>query len=101
MPRETIKDEDGGVVAQVVWSPDQYVQLATLSTDPATFIAWCRDLVSEYDEIQEAIKRTGPGSDETGFGRNLGMFWSPRRREINELIRVLRRTRNSAYGADE
>ena len=100
MPRETIRDKESSTVAEVTWGVDQYVQLATLSTDLSTFIAWCRELVDRYDKVTKAEKNPGSVED-TVLGHGLGMYWSPGRREINELIRILRRARNSAFGADE
>lgn len=97
MPKEKLRDESG-ILAQVVWSHDQYVQVATLGTDPATFIEWCRNKVEEYD-AHEAAQTKGT---ESYFGaESLGMFWSPNRYQINQLIRVLRRARDQAFGADE
>lgn len=88
MPREVVLshgprffDEDGKEVpqerqflVQVSWSKEaEYVQVATGYRDPVTFES---------------------NSEEWWF-TNLG------RREINNLIRVLRRARDQAYGRDE
>jgi hypothetical protein len=119
MPRETIHGEDSYVAAEVVWSNDQYVQLATLSTDAKTFIAWCRDLVERFDKAAkpriefglangdayipspEPSPEPSPVEAESAHLGSLGMFWSPNRHQINQLIRILRRARNAAFGADE
>lgn len=108
MPKEKIRDESG-VLAQVAWSHDQYVQVATLHTDPAPFIEWCRQLVTDYDRAAAVGPVTSilPGPPHiTDSGRlfsheSLGMFWTPNRYQINELIRVLRRARDQAFGRDE
>ena len=97
MPKEKIKDESG-IVAQVVWSHDQYLQVASLSTDPKEFVAWCRIIVADYDAHEAAQAN---GKDSYFATESLGMFWSPNRYQINELIRVLRRARDQAYGRDE
>jgi hypothetical protein len=96
MPRETVRDQSG-VAAQVVWSPDQHVQLATLSTNPKEFVEWCRLLVERADA---AKANWGDPAQLTDVG-SLGMFWTPDRYQINALIRHLRRARNAAFGADE
>ena len=104
MPKEKINDESG-VLAQVIWSHDQYVQVATLHTDPASFIAWCRDLVARVDEAKAANRGADLPhiSDPTRSfdSESMGMFWTPNRHQINELIRALRRARDQAYGRDE
>jgi hypothetical protein len=87
MPRESIHDESG-VEAQVVFSHDQYVQVAVLSTNPKEFVEWARMLVEEYDAKGE-------------LHQHLGMFWTPKRGQINDLIRNLRRARDYAFGKDE
>jgi hypothetical protein len=87
MPHEKIQDESG-VEAHVSWSNERYVQVATLSANPKEFVEWCRNLVSEWDEKAELHER-------------LGMFWTPNRYEINQLIRILRRARDMAFGKDE
>ena len=97
MPKEKIKDESG-ILAQVVWSHDQYLQVATLSTNPKEFVEWCRGVVEQYD-THEA--RLAEKKDSYFAVESLGMFWSPNRYQINELIRVLRRARDQAYGRDE
>ena len=103
MPRETVRDQSG-IAAQVVWSPDQHVQLATLSTNPREFIAWCRQLVEDYDKAAkndaELPHLTGT-ADAMVLGSSMGMFWTPDRYQVNQLIRHLRRARNAAFGVDE
>ncbi|MFZ0789743.1 MAG: hypothetical protein WAM94_08985 [Chromatiaceae bacterium] len=104
MPKEKIRDESG-VLAQIAWSHDQYVQVATLHTDPPTFIAWCRDLVARVDEAKAAHTAASVphlSDPERLFdSESMGMFWTPNRYQINELIRVLRRARDQAFGRDE
>lgn len=97
MPKERIKDESG-ILAQVVWSHDQYVQVATLSTNPKEFVEWCRGIVHDYDAHEAAVAKK---QDSYFVDSSLGMFWSPNRHQINELIRVLRRARDQALGRDE
>jgi len=102
MPREIIPDPSG-FVAEVSWS-ESHVQLATLSSNPDQFVAWARQLVATYDE--RGLPELGDPTRVTERirlidGTATGMFWTPDRHEINTLIKVLRRARNSAYGADE
>lgn len=102
MPRESIPDMPGGAVAEVTWGSQGHVQLGVLGTDTATFVEWCRNLVAVYDET---VAKTSPslpaGATPVLPGESLGMWWTPSREQINQLIRVLRRGRNAAYGADE
>jgi len=105
MPKEKIRDESG-VLTQVAWSHDQYVEIATLHTDPPAFIAWCRMLVDEYDRAKADAGGVPPVPHISDPGRlfsgeSMGMYWSPNRYQINELIRVLRRARDQAFGRDE
>jgi hypothetical protein len=104
MPKETVRDRSG-CAATVTWSQDQHVQLATLSTNPKEFVEWCRLLVQNADEIKAA----GSGRETPHIStparlvsdESLGMFWTPDRYQVNQLIRHLRRARNAAFGADE
>jgi hypothetical protein len=98
MPKEKLTDESG-IMAQVVWSHDQYVQVATLSVNPKEFVQWCRNIVERH-EAHEAALADGRDSH-FAEGESLGMFWSPNRYQINQLIRYLRRARDQAFGADE
>lgn len=105
MPKEKISDQYGSSVAQVTWSQDRHVQLATLSTNPKEFAAWCRDIADRFeaDEVMEKSKRVPHITDPGRLFEvdSMGMFWTPDRHEVNQLIRVLRRARNAAFGADE
>lgn len=100
MPRETVRDQSG-VAAQVVWSQDRHVQLATLSTNPKEFIEWCRLLVERADAAKSATIPHISDPAQLVDENSLGMFWTPDRQQINALIRHLRRARNAAFGADE
>ena len=103
MPKETVRDQSG-CAATITWSPDQHVQLATLSTNPAEFIAWCRHLVEDYDKAVKAdaeLPHLTGTYDSMVVGTSMGMFWTPDRYQVNQLIRHLRRARNAAFGADE
>lgn len=106
MPKEKIQDESG-CVAQVTWSHDQYVQVATLSANPKEFVEWCREIVARADALKarpnDAHPETPHISDPTRLfdSESMGMFWTPRRSQINDLIRALRRSRDQAFGRDE
>lgn len=101
MPREAFLDESG-IVAEVTFG-EHHLQLATLHTDPATFVAWCRQIVEEHDKHKAAASSTPRNSTDTRLfnGDSMGMFWSPTRPQVNELIRALRRGRDRVWGADE
>lgn len=75
MPKEIIQSGDKllPTVVHVGWTPDCYVQVATLNP---------------------RVKPDRPDSPEAGWYTTLD------RLAINRLIRVLRRARDAAYGAD-
>lgn len=104
MPKERLLDEFAGCIAEVTWAPERHVQLATLHTDVDTFVAWCRGIVAEADALKRNEGTNVPHVSDVGRlsdGTSMGVFWTPNRHQINQLIRNLRRARNAAYGADE
>jgi hypothetical protein len=113
MPKEILTDASG-VALKLTWGEQGYLQLATLSRNPAEFVAWCRQIVEDYDKAvrvipQDAHSAQGNPIGEQdqdreylpGAGTQMGMFWTPERWHVNELIKVLRRARNASFGADE
>lgn len=74
MPKETIRAGDSSVAIEVQWGRRTFVQLGS---------------------INQAAADENPGSEESGW------FVDIDRATVNKLIRVLRRARDQAYGADE
>lgn len=82
MPKEVIHDDDhvygtensSPLAVEVGWGRNTYVQIASLNLE---------------------VKETKPDTTEWGWFVDLD------RPMINKLIRVLRRARDQAYGADE
>lgn len=124
MPYERIFGTPGTeFLTKVTWYPDQDVQVSTElhSTDPATgiltqvmqgqhaedigrdFKAWMATdaawknvaSMSDREVGEEIIRRVEAGRVFTEVAAHLD------RSQCNRLISVLRRARNSAYGADE
>lgn len=89
MPRENINcTTDAGLRAQVSWSRDaEYVQLATIrARKPVVTTANVPGVVAT------SVLAVPVQSD--------GWFVDLNREQINRLIRVLRRARDSAFGSD-
>lgn len=88
MPRETIgKSDKDGFPLEITWVRDNYVQIGAVMREPQTSEA-PQDLV-------ELIKTW-----ENPKGMR-GIFSTYDRDELNQLIRVLRRARDQAFGKDE
>jgi hypothetical protein len=87
MPKEIVYGE--GFRVEVRWSRDSYVQLATVMPEPRT-----------SDEPQNLAElMSGWGTDTADGAR--GLYSTLGRTEINDLIRILRRARDQAFGRDE
>ena len=113
MPREAFPDRSG-CIAEVSWG-DHHLQVATLSTNPDQFVEWCRMIVERADARKASEKNPEeviPSDWESRIphiadngrlldGSSLGMFWSPERWEVQQLIKALRRARDRVWGADE
>lgn len=95
MPKEVVygsklpfgNSEDPGsgrAIVEVRWGPDEYVQIVTKCIDSQTGERLVKD-----DENNNLIHYTD------------GFYVDLDRREINELIRHLRRARDRAFGRDE
>ncbi|WP_431881834.1 hypothetical protein [Micromonospora chalcea] len=89
MPKETINDVASLYDVQVSWRPNPagYVQLGIETHDGRSII----DHLAVTDE-QAAAGGTPPAFN--------GLWGSLDRDGVNRLIRVLRRARDNAYGAD-
>jgi hypothetical protein len=116
MPRELIKSQVGPYHPKVGWSADQDVQLG-IEVEGQRSIFWtlfsgddmrtrlgqqiaALNLV-EYDDdlaLGQAVLNT---LDTVSHGGYLGLWSDLDRHGINQLIKVLRRARDSAYGKDE
>lgn len=90
MPRETVFSDVGDFVVTVGWSREQYVQVAT-------------ECVAEPEVLrQRVLDLLNEGSATNPDGRHVfrGWYTTLDRTQVNNLIRLLRKARDSAYGAD-
>jgi hypothetical protein len=96
MPRETIYDQASMYDVNVGWSREKYVQIGLQTHDDvpiANHLIEKPDAAGLVDSIDDMIYQ-GQLAAFTGL-------WSTLDREgINRLIRVLRRARDQAFGAD-
>lgn len=88
MPKETFRDRSGMYDIQVSWATDQDVQVGIATNDGRPVIEWLTP------PPQAQTTSTTSAAPFTSLWGSLG------REDINRLIRVLRRARDSAYGAD-
>jgi hypothetical protein len=117
MPKEVIRDNASMFDVAVAWSAEKtYVQVG-ITTHEGYPIARMLGLssskkpVSEWPEPEPGrfvpeVKQLSPvesanGETEDEAAQFTGLWGTFDRHQINQLIRVLRRARNSAYGADE
>ena len=91
MPKETIYDLSGLYDVQIGWAPDQDVQIGVVTHDGVTIL---QQLLPEGATLTATTSSAVSGPGFTGLWGSLD------RAGINRLIRVLRRARDSAYGAD-
>lgn len=121
MPKETIKmgkNSDPGNVfdVKVGWTKDSYMQIGIEEKDERSLFWTILD--TKVEEIGMEVRKMifhkdGPMTDEevgaavlnimdcATHGPVGGIWTTPGRHEVNELIRVLRRARDSAFGRDE
>jgi hypothetical protein len=101
MPRERITQAgidpgpgEPGFSVEVAWHPNvrEYVELVTTAPDADQRLRRWQEVPDKGGDV------TPPG---TSFHLFDGWHVFLDRQEINTLIRVLRRARNSAFGADE
>lgn len=104
MPSEKIHGEAMPINVRVGWSRDMYVQVGVEHSLGASaiieivngWLAAAGDPPLDWDKLRaDAKDRTGAEPDFTGWHSTLD------RPATNELIRVLRRARDQAYGRDE
>ncbi|MEU1761293.1 hypothetical protein [Micromonospora sp. NPDC005652] len=81
MPKETIYDQVSLYDLEVGWEADRWVQVG----------------IKTHDGRSIAEHLTGEGETPADFR---GLWGSYDRAGINRLIRILRRARDSAFGAD-
>jgi hypothetical protein len=104
MPRERIQGAEPTNQFDVIvgWSKElnDYVEIATITEDAHDRLtAWTEaPQLPDGTTYNSSIKPTEPG---TSFRFFDGWHVFLNRQQINELIRVLRRARNAAFGADE
>lgn len=88
MPKEFVHDDGGMFSVQVNWGRDSsHVQIATVIDPHDEKVKNLSELISTWD-------------DET-CELSTGLFSTLDRYKINQLIRVLRRARDQAFGKDE
>lgn len=83
MPKELIRDDVNTFAVRIGWERGSCVQVATVRPD--------RELRMSYDK---------DGDGEVFYGDGLYATFDSRE-QINNMIRVLRRARDQAFGADE
>lgn len=97
MPKQRVRhvfpDNSALYDVEVSWAQDKDVQIGIESHDRRTLID---HLIGDAIPRDQLDKMLGNGSL-PGF---TGLWGSLSRAEVNELIRVLQKARNSAYGAD-
>lgn len=100
MPKEIIADSVGCFDVRVGWERDSCVQVATEMREPTTPEGPknLHELVRQWEAIPlppevESIPLSEYGSR--------GLYATLDREGINQLIRVLRRARDQAFGRDE
>ena len=123
MPKETIKMSDNESIwdVKVGWTKDCEVQIGIENFEHKS-LHWVFG-VNAVEKIGEEIRKISDEAQESArydqgimdsvigtkvldmldvvVGSYPGIWATPSRHEINDLIRVLRRARDSAYGRDE
>lgn len=89
MPKETITDLANMYDVQVGWQSGSDVQIGVVTHDGGTIVEW---LFPEASTGTITVSDSSPSFT--------GLWGTLDREGINRLIRVLRRARDSAYGAD-
>jgi len=99
MPKERITPEDGGPFdVYVIWNHDRLVQVVTTASDADERLRnWAEIDQAATTDINDPVS-TKPG---TSFVHFDGWHVDLNRYRVNELIRVLRRARDQAFGRDE
>ena len=113
MPKENVNDAVVDQLrAEVSWKTDPdgqgagYVQLATVHTDSPAVIPAEATGSASASEVEVTINGEPVPGETTGSGRTQmwdrldGWHVTLDREQINRLIRVLRRARDSAFGSD-
>ncbi len=115
MPRETIRlnDRDNGFDVKVGWSKDTFMQVGIEDKESRSLFWILLENSAEYIGQQIKELQIDNKTDEE-LGHNIlnildcathgpvsSLWTSPSRHEVNDLIRLLRRARDSAFGRDE
>lgn len=90
MPRETVfSDSTSEFVVSVGWRPDGYVQVAT-------------EMLGTVETVWQRVDGLfAAASDDAASAHHFrGWHATLNRSELNKLIRLLRKARDSAYGQD-
>ncbi len=91
MPKEKVYDSTGLYDIEIGWGVDQEVQVG-IETHTGVSIA---------EMLAERPLDTGQGGVEAALARFTGLWGTLDRRQINRLIKMLRKARDEAYGRDE
>ena len=116
MPRETVHDQAGMYDVKVGWSRAGYVQVG-VETHGGTSIA---TMLTETDQSEPALPPPHPDDDQPkatignpapsmvsvgqtpgGLAEFTGLWGTLDRNGCNDLIRLLRKARDQAFGKDE
>lgn len=100
MPRERITSVDTPQFdVSVSWNKDGVVQVVTTASDADERLRNWTEIESGVVQFDNApTSQTKPG---TSFALFDGWHVNLDRQQVNELIRVLRRARDQAFGRDE
>lgn len=98
MPKEIIRDEASMYDVHVGWERDKYVQVGIETADHRAIVDALLGEDRMTPEVREVIDRlTGEGQ----LAAFTGLWGTLTREGCNQMIRVLRRARDQAFGRDE
>lgn len=115
MPKEVVTPRDGSYEIRVGWSQDRDVQVGVCAPDDRS-ILWILFKPEEVGQMVRAqvLETDREGYSDAALGQLLlnqldvlsynqysGLWSSLERHDINRLIKILRKARDSAYGRDE
>lgn len=119
MPRESIRSEFGVFEVRVGWTRDCDVQIGVVEAEERSlFWVLCENQIEMIGaEVRRIVAEANePGTKplgDTQIGENLlnmldttcfpnsGVWSTLQRNDVNQLVRILRRARDSAFGKDE
>lgn len=98
MPREHVRSRDAGMIEGI--GPEDPIDNTTYENERAIAeVRWNK----EAGHVQVVTRKKGyevcPFGEEASYA--YGMYITLERQEINDLIRILRKARDQAFGRDE